>query len=111
MKYLRIIIVFIFLMPNILFAEKVNLYTDDVALIHHIKQTDYVFTTALGECVSEKLKRGEKSFEFTAVCEAMARKGAEGGGCPEYLVIAKGTVDNDHWATVREMKLELKCYN
>ncbi len=88
-------------------ADDIDLYKDNEALINHIKRTDYVFTTALGECKSENIIREGNNFEYTAVCKAKAAKESD---CPEYKVKAKGTVDTKSWATVREIILNLLCY-
>lgn len=102
-----IIIVCVLLSPGLLVAEEINLHKDNEALINHIERTDYVLTTALGHCDSEQIIRDGNNFEYTAVCKA---KAASESDCPEYKVNAKGTVDTETWATVREIKLELQCH-
>ena len=83
---------------------------DDAALVAHIKKADYVFTTALGTCRDERLTRAaserERTFEYTAICIAIAAKESD---CAEYQVRANGTVDSATWATVRSMALILRC--
>ena len=106
MKYYLIILL---LCSAILHADDFN--SSDTKLISHIKRTDYIFTTALGICSDEKLKRkivvGSKVFEYFGICKAKAAKASD---CPEYIVVARGTVDSPSWATVRSWSLELKCY-
>jgi hypothetical protein len=91
-------------------AAEPNLAVDDAALIAHIKNTDYIFTTALGHCGNEKVTRGgpsdPKRFEYVAFCSARA---AQESDCSGYIVKATGTVDSPTWATVRDFRLELQC--
>ena len=106
MKIKNILIVFALLCPSVLMADDINLGNDDDALLNHIKRTDYVFTTALGQCESEQTIRDGNNFVYTGFCKAKAAKESD---CPGYKVTAKGTVDTESWATVRDIKLELKC--
>ena len=107
MQILKIIIVCALLFPGLLVAEEINFHKNNETLVSHIKRTDYVFTTALGKCKSEQVIRDGNNFEYTAVCKAKAARESD---CPEYKVNAKGTVDTESWATVREIKLELQCH-
>lgn len=107
MEIRRLFILYAVLFPGTLFATDVNLFVDNTALIDQIKRTDYVFTTALVECSSEKVSREDKNFVYEAVCKARATRS---GDCTEYKVKARGTIDTKTWATVRKLQLELQCY-
>ncbi|NVJ58833.1 MAG: hypothetical protein HWE27_00505 [Gammaproteobacteria bacterium] len=102
-------LIILFLLSSNLYAADFN--NSDTMLISHIKSTDYIFTSALGACTEEQLKRkrveDSNVFEYLATCKAKAAKVSD---CPEYAVVAKGTVDSPSWATVRSWSLELKCY-
>lgn len=91
-------------------AADFSLATNDESLIAHIKKTDYVFRTALGQCDQEKIERNlsgdTKRFRYTAHCAAVA---ADESDCPGYKVTATGTIDSDSWATLRSTTLELEC--
>lgn len=79
------------------YAAEGGLTSSDGALIAHIKKTDYVFTTALGDCGNEKIERNfsgdKKRFKYTAYCSAIAAKESD---CPGYKVIATGTIDSEN---------------
>jgi len=96
--------------PQVGVGAAPSLLLDDVALVAHIKKTDYIFTTALGACREEKLTRAtserERTFEYTAICNSTAAKESE---CAEYHIRANGTVDSPTWATVRSLALSLRC--
>jgi hypothetical protein len=96
--------------PVIASGAAPSLLVDDAALLAHIKKTDYIFTTALGNCSEEKIIRTtaerERRFEVTALCAARA---AQESDCSEYRVRATGTVDSASWATVRSLTLTLQC--
>ncbi len=107
----KTLIIAIILIPSLASAENGNLFKNDASLISHVKKTDYIFTTALGKCNSEKLLRNignnKKQFKYIAICAAKAAKESD---CPEYKVKAIGTIDTNSWATIREIKLVLQCY-
>ena len=79
----------IFVFPVSGMAATPDLSMDDGDLIAHIKRTGHIFTTALGKCDSEQLRRnavgGRKQFEYVALC---AVKPAPEDDCPEYKVRA-----------------------
>jgi hypothetical protein len=88
-------------------AGATNLRSDDAALIRHIKTTDYIFSKVLGECSEERLTRGQGGqFTYSSTCEIAPLPETD---CQSYKVTASGTVDNEQWATVRDIRLKLQC--
>jgi len=84
-----------------------DLSKDNAALIRHIKATDPIFSNTLDTCSSEQIVRGKSgAFKYSAECHI--RPPIE-GDCHFYSVIASGTVDTKAWATVRDIRLRLKC--
>ena len=96
--------------PGSAIAAASDLRTDDAALVHHIKATDFVFRTLLTACRNESLRRsvnhGSPHFIYEGTC---AIKPPTEEDCQFYQVAASGTVDTSTWATVRELQLKLIC--
>jgi len=88
-----------------------DLRKDDAALLQHIKANDYVFQRVLEQCRGETIHRSNRKglhyFTYSATCSIRAHYEDD---CPSYSVTATGTIDTPQWATVRDIRLVLKCY-
>ena len=87
-----------------------DLLKSDADLVRHIQATDHIFASALGRCSNGKIERGveglSKTFVYTAAC---AIKPLSDTPCPAYSVMATGSVDGPHFATVNSITLALLC--